>query len=125
MFNLPLHVRKLIAECPQSIMGVLSRRYADPLKYASRGSTLNALTVNDCVDSSVKIAHKHTAEHESENEREEKAKMTKIIFVFEVGKKRFIRHCLFSMQSQGEQNFFLFLIITQFSSFSFALYFYH
>lgn len=45
----PRHVRKLIAECPQRNMGVLRRRYADPLKYASRGSTLNELTLDKLV----------------------------------------------------------------------------
>jgi hypothetical protein len=45
----PRQVRKLIAECPHSDIGVLSRRYADPLKYASRGSTLNELTVSEFI----------------------------------------------------------------------------
>jgi hypothetical protein len=30
-------------------MGVFNRRYADPLKYASRGSTLIASTAVDCI----------------------------------------------------------------------------
>lgn len=43
-------------------MGVLSRRYADPLKYASRGSTLSAtVDDDDCADISKKIILKFTA----------------------------------------------------------------
>lgn len=58
----PRHVRKLIAECPHKNMGVLRRRYADPLKYASRGSsTFNADDDDDCADISKKIIHKFTA----------------------------------------------------------------
>jgi hypothetical protein len=45
-------------------MGVFSRRYADPLKYASRGSTLNA--DDDCADISEKIIQKFTAKREKE-----------------------------------------------------------
>ena len=59
-FYSPRHVRKLIAECPHDI-GVLRRRYADPLKYASRGSTLSADDDDDCADISKEIIKKFTA----------------------------------------------------------------
>ena len=52
-----------MAECPHNSMGVLRRRYADPLKYASRGSTLNA---DDCSDMSEKIIQKFTAKRRME-----------------------------------------------------------
>lgn len=53
--NSPLHVLKLMAECPHNVIGVLSLRYADPLKYASRGSTVDAFV---CVD--ISTMHHHT-----------------------------------------------------------------
>lgn len=49
-----------MAECPHDI-GVLRRRYADPLKYASRGSTLSADDEDDCADISKEIIKKFTA----------------------------------------------------------------
>lgn len=49
-----------MAECPHD-MGVFKRRYADPLKYASRGSTLSADDDDDCVDISKEIIKKFTA----------------------------------------------------------------
>jgi hypothetical protein len=53
-------------------MGVLSRRYADPLKYASRGSALSACDGDDCAHICKKIIPIFTAAmRESEKKREE------------------------------------------------------
>jgi hypothetical protein len=62
-------------------MGVLRRRYADPLKYASRGSTLSAAVDDDddCADISKKIIQKFTAKGDDERERRKLIKILKII----------------------------------------------
>jgi hypothetical protein len=63
-------------------MGVFSRRYADPSKYASRGSTLSALTVNECVDSSVEMTHKHTARGKRNEKSQKRRKYFHDTFLF-------------------------------------------
>jgi hypothetical protein len=47
ILNLPLHVLILMAEWPRSFNEFCKRKYADPLKYASRRS--DDVVASDCI----------------------------------------------------------------------------